>query len=58
MDAGKDEKVARSIGGIGLAGDVTSEADIETPADGKRIVAGDARKNIKVWVLDSRGASA
>jgi len=30
LEAGKAERVAREIDGVGLAGDVTSEADIET----------------------------
>lgn len=33
LDAAKAERVALSIGGIGLAGDVTSEADIETAVE-------------------------
>jgi len=33
LHAGQAERVAREVGGIGLAGDVTSEADIETAVD-------------------------
>jgi NAD(P)-dependent dehydrogenase (short-subunit alcohol dehydrogenase family) len=33
LEAGKAERVAQAIGGMGLAGDVTSEADIESAVD-------------------------
>src|SRR5437016_5018619 len=40
MDASRAERVAREIGGVGLAGNVTSEADIDTAVDELRTQAG------------------
>jgi 2-dehydro-3-deoxy-L-rhamnonate dehydrogenase (NAD+) len=40
MQAGQAERVAREVGGVGLAGDVTSEADIDTALDELQSQAG------------------
>jgi 3-oxoacyl-[acyl-carrier protein] reductase len=64
LDAGKAERVARDLGGVGLAGDVTSAADIETAvetlearAGGVSILvnnAGITGKAGKIWELERR----
>src|SRR5262249_42258585 len=40
MQAGQAERVSREVGGVGLAGDVTSEADIDTALDELQSQAG------------------
>jgi NAD(P)-dependent dehydrogenase (short-subunit alcohol dehydrogenase family) len=40
LEAGKAERAARAIGGLGLAGDVTSEADIDSALDEIKAWAG------------------
>ena len=63
-EAGSAERVALSIGGVGLAGDITSEADIDTALDDLRdrlgpvdlLVnnAGITGKAGKIWELSQR----